>query len=568
MRLMILLGMAVGSVMAACAQSPVNQLRPYDYQIEKNITVPHGAVVSAHPLASQVGAMILQQGGNAVDAAIATQLALAVVYPGAGNLGGGGFMVAHLTNGKQIALDYRETAPAKASRDMYLDSAGNAITQLSLDGHLAAGVPGTVAGLFAAMKYARLPFSKLIDPAIRLAGQGFVISASEAVNLNASKADFQRLNTAPTAFVKDQPWKAGDTLIQKDLAHTLMLIRKNGAAGFYEGETATNIVAEMQRGHGIMTLADLKNYKARERQALSFNYKGYTILTMPLPSSGGVCLQQMMGMIENYPVAKWGFHSPQAVQLMIEVERRAYADRAQYLGDPDFVKVPVARLTNKKYLASRMQDFIPMKAGNSTTTQAGVFPESEETTHLSIIDAEGNAVAVTTTLNGHYGSRTVVGKAGFLLNNEMDDFSVKPGVPNMYGLVGTEANAIAPGKRMLSSMTPTIVLQQKQALYALGTPGGSTIITSVFQTLMNTLEFGLSPADAVNMPKFHHQWLPDEVKVENDFPDSTITALQNMGYKVVKRSPIGRSEIIKRNPGTRRLDAAGDKRGDDSAAGY
>ncbi|NML37965.1 gamma-glutamyltransferase [Chitinophaga sp. G-6-1-13] len=568
MRFLIIFGLAVSSIYTACAQSPVQQLRPYDYKIEKNITVPHGAVVSAHPLASRVGAMILQQGGNAVDAAIATQLALAVVYPGAGNLGGGGFMVAQLTNGTQVALDYRETAPAKARRDMYLDSAGNPITTLSLDGHLAAGIPGTVAGIFASMKYAKLPFSKLIAPAILLAEKGFAITASEASNLNTYKADFQRLNTAPTAFVKEQPWKEGDTLVQKDLAHTLTLIRNKGAAGFYEGETAANIVAEMQRGHGIMTLADLKNYKARERKALSFNYKGYTIVTMPLPSSGGICLQQMMGMMENYPVADWGFHSPKAVQLMIEVERRAYADRAQFLGDPDFVKVPVAQLTSKKYLAARMADFVPGKAGSSEATKAGTFPESEETTHLSIIDDKGNTVAVTTTLNGHYGSRTVVGKAGFLLNNEMDDFSVKPGVPNMYGLVGTEANAIAPGKRMLSSMTPTIVLQGKQPLYSLGTPGGSTIITSVFQTLMNTLEFGLSPADAINKPKFHHQWLPDEIAVERDFPEEVITTLQQMGYKVVKRNPIGRSEIIKRTPGTRALDAAGDKRGDDSAAGY
>lgn len=563
-----MLGVAISSIYAASAQSLVQQLRPYDYKIEKNITVPHGAVVSAHPLASRAGAMILQQGGNAVDAAIATQLALAVVYPGAGNLGGGGFMVARLANGTQVALDYRETAPAKASRDMYLDSAGNPITTLSLDGHLAAGIPGTVAGIFASMKYAKLPFSKLIEPAILLAEKGFAITASEASNLNAYKADFQRLNTAPTAFVKEQPWQEGDTLIQKDLAHTLTLIRNKGAAGFYEGETAANIVAEMQRGHGIMTLADLKNYKARERKALAFNYKGYTIVTMPLPSSGGICLQQMMGMIEKYPVADWGFHSPKAVQLMIEVERRAYADRAQFLGDPDFVKVPVARLTSKKYLAARMADFVPGKAGSSETTKAGTFPESEETTHLSIIDDKGNTVAVTTTLNGHYGSRTVVGKAGFLLNNEMDDFSVKPGVPNMYGLVGTEANAVAPGKRMLSSMTPTIVLQGKQPLYSLGTPGGSTIITSVFQTLMNTLEFGLSPADAINKPKFHHQWLPDEITVEKDFPEEVITALQQMGYKVVKRNRIGRTEIIKRTPGTHALDAAGDKRGDDSAAGF
>ena len=568
MRFLILLGISVCTMQAACAQQTTNGLHPYDYSIEKEIRVLHGAVVSAHPLASRAGAMILQQGGNAVDAAIATQLALAVVYPGAGNIGGGGFLVGHLAKGRNFTIDFRETAPGKAYRDMYLDALGNPVPQLSLDGHLAAGVPGTVAGLFAAMKYARLPFARLIDPAIQLAAKGFAITAAEANGLNAAKADFERLNTAKTAFVKDQPWKAGDTLIQEELARTLTLIRNKGAAGFYEGETAAAIVAEMQRGKGIISLEDLKNYKARERNPVTFKYKDYTIVTMPLPSSGGICLRQLMGMVEDYPIAQWGFLSPQSVQLMVEAERRAYADRAQFLGDPDFVKVPVAKLTDKKYLADRIRNYVPGKAGSSDSTKAGLPPESEETTHLSIIDAEGNAVAVTTTLNGHFGSRTVVGKAGFLLNNEMDDFSAKPGVPNMYGLVGTEANAIAPRKRMLSSMTPTLVLQHNQVIYSLGTPGGSTIITSVFQTLMNTLEFGRSPSEAINQPKFHHQWLPDEVTVEEDFPDNTIRSLEEMGYKVVKRGPIGRTEIIKRAPGSRYLEAAADKRGDDSAAGY
>ncbi|RFS26273.1 gamma-glutamyltransferase [Chitinophaga silvatica] len=569
MRFLTILSIAMCIMYSAYAQP--RQLDPYHYAIEKNIRVPHGAVVSAHPLASEVGAIILQEGGNAVDAAIATQLALAVVYPGAGNLGGGGFLVGHLSNqkgAKNIAIDYREKAPAKASRNMYLDSAGNAITKLSLDGQLAAGVPGTVAGLFASMKYARLPFKKLIAPAIQLAARGFVITEAEANGLNEAREQFIQLNTQPTAFVKADKWKAGDTLVQPELARTLELIRDKGAAGFYQGKTAANIVAEMKRGNGIITLEDLKNYKAKERKAVVFNYKQYSIVTMPLPSSGGICLQQLMGMVENYPIAKWGFHSPEAVQLMIEAERRAYADRASFLGDPDFVKVSAEKLTNKAYLAQRMKDFVPGKAGTSELTKAGVMPESEETTHLSVIDDAGNAIAVTTTLNGHFGSRTVVGGSGFLLNNEMDDFSVKPGVPNMYGLVGNEANAIAPQKRMLSSMTPTLVLNKDQVIYSLGTPGGSTIITSVFQTLMNTLEFGLSPEDAINKPKFHHQWLPDEVMVEKDFPDSTIQALQAMGYKVTKRGYIGRTEIIKRIPSTNTLEAAGDKRGDDSAAGY
>lgn len=569
MRRTLLIGIVIFCGFSAFAQQPLAGFNPYAYTIDKTATFKQGAVVSAHPLASQAGNLILQQGGNAVDAAIATQLALAVVYPGAGNLGGGGFLVAHLKNGRNIAIDYRETAPDKAGRDMYLDAQGNANTTLSQDGHLAAGIPGTIAGLFASMKYASLPFSKLIAPAILLAEKGFAISEGEAHNLNAHKAKFVRLNTThPIAFVKEQPWKAGDTLIQKDLAGTLQLVKAKGAAGFYTGATANKIVAEMKRGRGIITLNDLKKYKAKERIPVVFNYKGYTIVTMPPPSSGGICLQQMMGMVEQYPLASYGFQSPQAVQLMVEAERRAYADRAEYMGDADFVKVPAAQLVQPKYFKDRMKDFVPGQAGNSEKLKAGqLLPESEETTHLSVVDAAGNAVSVTTTLNGSYGSNVVVGGAGFLLNNEMDDFSIKPGVPNMYGLVGSEANAIAPGKRMLSSMTPTIVLQQQQPVLVTGTPGGSTIITSVFQTLMNILEFNLSPEEAVNKPKFHHQWLPDQIDVENDFPESTITALEKMGYKVIKRGAIGRTEVIKINAG-HTLEAVGDKRGDDSVAGY
>jgi gamma-glutamyltranspeptidase/glutathione hydrolase len=553
---------------SACAQQPSGGLNPYDYTIDKTGTFKHGAVVSAHPLASEAGRLILQQGGNAVDAAITTQLVLAVVYPSAGNLGGGGFLVAHLKNGKNIAIDYRETAPQRASRDMYLDAQGNANTTLSQDGHLAAGIPGTIAGIFASMKYASLPIGKLIAPAIQLAEKGFVISAAEADALNAHRDEFVRLNTAPVAFVKEAAWKAGDTLVQKALAHTLQLIKEKGAAGFYTGETATKIVAEMDRGRGIITLEDLKKYTAKERTPIVFNYKQYTVVTMPLPSSGGICLEQMMSMVAKYPLAQYGFQSPQAVQVMVEAERRAYADRATYMGDADFVKVPAAKLVQPAYLESRMKDYVPGQAGNSETLKAGkLLPESDETTHLCVVDNAGNAVSVTTTLNGNYGSRVVVGDAGFLLNNEMDDFSIKPGVPNMYGLVGAEANAIEPGKRMLSSMTPTIVLQQKQPVLVVGTPGGSTIITSVFQTLVNILDFNLSPEEAVNKPKFHHQWLPDQIDIEKGFPESTIQALEKMGYKVVQRGPIGRTEVIKINAG-HILDAVGDNRGDDSVAGY
>ncbi len=542
---------------------------PYHYSIRKKTVCSRGAVVSAHPLASKIGVDILRQGGNAIDAAIATQLALAVVYPGAGNIGGGGFMIVHLKNGKNLALDFREKAPSLASRDMYLDENGKAHTKLSQDGHLAAGVPGTIAGIFASMQYARLPFKKLIEPAIQLAEKGFVITESEANSFNSNKAEFASLNTIIPAFVKDDEWHAGDTLVQQDLANTLKRIKDLGQKGFYEGETANLIVQEMQRGKGIISLEDLKNYSAKWRTPIEFNYKGYDIVTMPLPSSGGIILQQMMKMIEKRSIDKLYFQTPASVQLMIEAERRAYADRAHFLGDPDFVKVPVSKLTSSSYLASRMKDYVPGKACNSTDIQAGNVPESEETTHLSVVDAEGNAVSLTTTLNGHYGSKTVVGHAGFLLNNEMDDFSIKPGVPNMYGAIGNEKNAIAPNKRMLSSMTPTIVLQNKQPYIVVGTPGGTTIPTSVYQTLVNMLEFKLTPQDAIDKPKFHHQWLPDEVFVEKDFPKNVIEALENMGYKVTERSHIGRTEVIQiKNNKRRMLTAVGDKRGDDDAEGY
>jgi gamma-glutamyltranspeptidase/glutathione hydrolase len=473
---------------------------------------------------------------------------------------------------------------------MYLDEKGEPQMQLSQDGHLAAGVPGTVAGLFASMQYAKLPFKTLIQPAIQLAQKGFAITASQAASFNSTKKEFVALNTSPVAFVKETDWEAGDILIQKDLANTLKRIRDMGQKGFYEGETARLIVAEMQpplsppRGEeipkidanknitgGIITLEDLKNYKAVERDAIDFNYKGYQIITMPLPSSGGIILQQMMKMIEDRNIAAMQFQTAASVQLMTEVERRAFADRAEFLGDPDFVKVPVKTMVSADYLKERMKDYEPGKAGNSKTILAGMIKESEETTHLSVIDNYGNAVSVTTTLNGGYGSRTVVGGAGFLLNNEMDDFSVKPGVPNMYGAVGNEKNAIAPGKRMLSSMTPTIVLKNGLPYLVVGTPGGTTIPTSVFQTLVNVLEFGMNADDAVNKPKFHHQWLPDMVLVEKDFPGDVKEQLKAMGYDVKERGAIGRTEVIQINntaASARIITAVGDKRGDDDARGW
>jgi gamma-glutamyltranspeptidase/glutathione hydrolase len=544
------------------------EINPYLYSINKKTLSKNGAVVSAHPLASKVGIEIMKQGGNAFDAAIATQLALAVVYPGAGNIGGGGFLVARTANGQTVSLDYREAAPSGATRDMYLDQNGNVVEGKSVNGHLSSGVPGTVAGLFETAKYAKLPFKKLIQPAIDLAEKGFVITEREASSLNSIQDDLNEYNTTPSVFQKKEKWKAGDTLVQKDLATTLIRIRDKGAKGFYEGTTANLIIAEMKRGGGIVSLDDLKTYKAKWRTPHSFNYKGYTVVGMPMPSSGGTLVHQMMKMVEDQPLPSYGFLSPQAVQLMTEAERRAYADRAEYMGDADFYKVPESQITSDAYLKERMKDYQPNVAGNSQQINAGVLPkESEQTTHLSVIDTEGNAVAVTTTLNNSYGSKTVVGGAGFFLNDEMDDFSAKPGTPNIYGAVGGDANAIAPGKRMLSSMTPTIVLQNDKPFLVVGTPGGTTIPTSVFQTIIDIIDFKMSTEDAVNKPKFHHQWLPDRIDVERNFPKETREAMEKMGYKIYERGSIGRTEVIKvLADGS--FEAVADIRGDDTAEGY
>jgi gamma-glutamyltranspeptidase/glutathione hydrolase len=485
-------------------------------------------------------------------------------------------MVARLKNGKTLALDYREMAPLHADADMYLDEKGNAQTDKSQEGHLSSGVPGTVAGLFAASEYGKFSFKKLIQPAIDLAEKGFAISEREARSLNSIQSDLKKFNTTPNAFQKDK-WKAGDTLIQTDLAKTLMRIRDDGIKGFYEGVTADLIVAEMKRGGGIITPQDLKNYKAKFREPHSFNYKGYQVIGMPMPSSGGVLVNQMMKMIENRNISAMGFQSTAAVQLMTEVERRAFADRAEFMGDADFYKVPVKTLTSDQYLKDRMKDFVTGVAGNSSIIQPGNIPkESEETTHLSVVDEDDNAVAVTTTLNNSYGSKTVVGGAGFFLNDEMDDFSVKPGVPNMYGAIGGEANSISPGKRMLSSMTPTIVLKENKPFLIVGTPGGTTIPTSVFQTLVNILEFNMSAEDAVYKPKFHHQWLPDSLEIEKGFSEGARSELEKMGYEIHSRSSIGRTELIKinweknpeKNGVIRKLEAIADVRGDDDAEGY
>ena len=546
---------------------PTKAVNPYQYSVVKSGTFNRASVSSAHPLASMVGAEIMKQGGNAFDATIATQFALAVVYPGAGNIGGGGFTLARKKDGTLIGIEYREAAPAKAGRDMYLDAAGNAQDALSQNGHLASGVPGTVAGIFATYAHAKLPFAMLIQPAIDLARYGFVITEKEASSLNGTKKDFIQYSTRPSAFVKETKWKVGDTLIQVALANTLARIQKEGAKGFYEGETAALIVEEMKRGGGIISLEDLKQYKAKSRTPIVFNYRGYDVISFAPPSSGGILIGQMLKMIEPFNVQKMGFQTPTSVQLMIEAERRAYADRAAHIGDPDFYKVPQKTLLSSAYIKNRMLDYKPGVAGSSEQIGAGVAPTSEETTHFSVIDPEGNMVAVTTTLNGGYGNRTVVGDAGFILNNEMDDFSAKPGSPNMYGAIGGEANSIAPYKRMLSSMTPTLLTKNKKPFLTIGTPGGTTIPTSVFQAIVNLVDFNMSLEDAINSPKFHHQWLPDEVSIEKTFNQNTKTELEKMGYRVKSRGSIGRTEGILIGPTGKRITVA-DKRGDDAVAGF
>lgn len=536
-----------------------------DFNIVKEVEVRQkGVVVSAHPLASNVGAEILKKGGNAFDAVIATQLALAVVYPQAGNIGGGGFLVG-FKDGQKFTLDYRETAPMQASSDMYLDAKGNANTDLSQNGRLAVGVPGSVSGFFATLKYAKLPMKDLIQPAIDIAEKGFAITSKEASLLNSTKEDFLKHNKNAVQFVNSGKWKAGDLLIQKELANTLKLIRDNGEKGFYEGETANAIVAEMKRGDGILTIKDLKDYKTVARKPLSFDYKGNEIIAMPLPSSGGILLAQMLKMSAYQSVEKYQQNSAEAVQPMVEAERRAFADRAEYMGDPAFIKDQTNMLISDKYLKTRWKSYNSEKATPSAEVGKIISQpaESTQTTHISILDKDGNAVSVTTTLNGLYGSKVVVSGAGFFLNNEMDDFSVKPGVPNMYGAVGGEANSIKAGKRMLSSMTPTLVLKDRKVLMVVGTPGGTTIPTSVYQSIIDVVDFKMDANLSVNSAKFHHQWLPEVVYVEENFPESTIKSLEKMNYKIEKRGGIGRTEmILVNNDGT--ISGVADGRGDDS----
>ncbi|MDX5480590.1 MAG: gamma-glutamyltransferase [Hymenobacteraceae bacterium] len=528
-------------------------------------------VVSAHPTASDIGLEIMRKGGNAYDAAIATQFALAVAHPAAGNIGGGGFLVYRHHDGSLGAIDYRETAPATATETMYQDEAGNVVEGLSTQGHLASGVPGTVDGMVKVHeRLGSLPWAELVQPAIDLARNGVVLTKKEASGLNSNRQRFLDNNLHQPYLTREQPWQAGDTLYHPDLARTLERIRDKGREGFYAGETAGLIVKEMQRGGGIISLQDLQNYKAVWRQPLVGEYKNYKVISMSPPSSGGVALLQLLQMVEPYDLKKYGWQSAETVQLMTEAERRVYADRATYLGDPDFVRVPVEELLDETYLKNRMAGVDLARATSSADIKAGQLPvyESEETTHFSIVDPAGNAVSVTTTLNGSYGSKVVVEGAGFLLNNEMDDFSAKPGVPNMFGLVGGKANAIAPGKRMLSSMTPTILEKDGKLYMVVGTPGGSTIITSVYQTILNVLEHDMTMQQAVAAPRFHHQWLPDEIQHEPDAISPEVrAALQSKGYKLTERGRFGRVDAILVLPdGT--LEGGADPRGDDAAAGF
>lgn len=534
-------------------------------------TFKNGAVVTAHPLASAVGVEILQKGGNATDAAIAVQFALAVVYPNAGNIGGGGFMVYRDKNGDVAALDFREKAPASASRDMYLDKDNNPIVDLSLYGQLAAGVPGSVAGMDEAYKkQGSLPWKELLAPAIRLAKEGFLITAQQAGEFNRYKERFQQHNQQGAAIIKATEWKEGDLFVQAELAETIERIAQHGRDGFYKGPTADYIVAEMKRGNGIISHKDLEDYQAIWRTPIVGYYKNNKIISMPPPSSGGIALLALLQSVENYPLKQWGFQSDSTVRAIVEAERRVYADRATHLGDPDYYKVPVAELTDANFNKNRMAGVSLAKATDSEQIKASIFPgyESEETTHFSIVDKDGNAVSLTTTINGSYGSCVWVDGAGFLLNNEMDDFSVKPGAPNMYGLLGGKANAIEPGKRMLSAMTPTIVEKDGKLRMVVGTPGGSTIITSVLQTILNVLEFDMTAQESVSAARFHHQWKPDHIDVEEKAIDTkTRTSLEKDGYKINKRGAIGRVENIVVLPNGH-LQTGADPRGDDKAMGY
>ncbi len=538
---------------------------------KRGLIAEQAMVVSAREEASKIGIEILQKGGNAFDAMMATEMALAVTFPFAGNLGGGGFMVYRMADGSVGSIDYREKAPLAASKDMYLDENGAFLSNLSTKGALASGVPGTIAGIFEAQaKFGKLSPAEILQPVIDLAKNGFVVTPRQAERLQRARAQFVETNGPGTFF--DRDIQAGDTLKIPVLAATLERIAKNGRDEFYRGETAKILAKHMQEIGGIITEEDLAAYEAKWRAPLVFPYRDLKVISMAPPSSGGMTLAQILKMVEPYKLKELGHHSPEYIQVLVEAERRAYADRNYYLGDPDFVKIPVDQLLDKEYLKSRMESFSFEKATKSEEIAQGSleFAESMETTHYSIVDAEGNAVSVTTTLNGGYGSKVFVDELGFFMNNEMDDFSAKPGAPNMFGLIGAEANSIAPGKRMLSSMTPTLVEKDDKLWMVVGTPGGSTIITSVLQTILNVSEFGMGMQEAVESPRFHHQWLPDLVNFEPlSFDSILIQTLKSRGYLINENnSPIiGKVDAILVLPDGK-LEGGADPRGDDTAVGF
>lgn len=528
-------------------------------------------VVSAREEASRIGLGILQQGGNAFDAMIATEMALAVVYPFAGNLGGGGFMVYRMENGETGALDYREMAPQDATRDMYLDDEGNPQSEKSQFGAMAVGVPGTVAGIFAVHeKFGSLTMEQILAPVIDLAEKGFVVTENQENSLEGNRKNFIKANNGNILYAA--AYEKGDMIKNFALAKTLERLVKNGRAEFYGGETGKKMVAYLQEKGGIMKITDLESYEAHWRDPVKFKYDSLNVISMAPPSSGGVVLGQIMKMIEPFPLKEYGHNSEKTIQVLTEAERRAYADRSFYLGDPDFVDIPVDTLLSEEYLENRMVSFSFSEATPSSSLSHGELPgyESLETTHYSIVDPFGNAVSVTTTLNGAYGSKLYVEELGFFLNNEMDDFSSKPGVPNMFGLIGAEANSIAPGKRMLSSMTPTIVEKNGELYMVLGSPGGSTIMTSVLQVILNVAEFDMSMQQAVNAPRFHHQWLPDEILFEpTGFQKQVLESLDEKGYEIIegRSTIIGKVNAILKLP-QGKLEGAADPRGDEFAIGF
>ncbi|RRH91208.1 gamma-glutamyltransferase [Variovorax beijingensis] len=545
------------------------------------VAAEHGMVVSAQHLATKVGVDVLKRGGNAVDAAVAVGYALAVVYPAAGNLGGGGFMTVQLADGRKTFLDFREKAPLAATANMYLDKDGNVIKGLSTNGHLAVGVPGTVSGMeYAREKYGTMKRAELIAPSIRLAEKGFALEQGDVDMLRTSTSDFKKDPVSGAIFLnKGEPFAVGQKLVQKDLAKTLRAVSAKGVDGFYKGWVGQAIVASSQAGKGIITQADLDQYKTRELAPVECDYRGYRVVSAPPPSSGGVIICEMLNILEGYPLKDLGFRSAEAVHYQIEAMRHAYVDRNSYLGDPDFVKNPLERLLDKGYAEKIRAAIDPKKAGVSKDIKPGVAPhEGSNTTHYSITDQQGNAVSVTYTLNDWFGAKVTADKTGVLLNNEMDDFTAKIGVPNMYGLVQGEANAIAPGKRPLSSMSPTIVSKDGKPVFVVGTPGGSRIITAVLHTILNVVDYGMNVQEAVDAPRFHQQWLPDVTNVETfALSPDTRKILADMGHNLGVPQPanhmaaiiVGAPSLGGKPVGANRFYGANDpRRNTGLAAGY